>query len=52
MAVVDFKALEIWVQSGLPDEGELIFNIYLHNLATTEWEVRVTSPLLSLSSHL
>lgn len=39
MAVVDSKTIEIWVQSGLPDDGELTFNVYLHNLATTEWEV-------------
>jgi hypothetical protein len=40
VAVVDSKTIELWVQSGLPDDGELIFNIYLHNLATNEWEIQ------------
>jgi hypothetical protein len=39
VSVVDSKTIELWVQSGLPDDGELIFNIYLHNLATNEWEI-------------
>lgn len=39
MSVVDSKSLEIWVQSGIPEDGELVFNVHVRNLATHEWEV-------------
>jgi hypothetical protein len=43
MAVVDSRSLELWLQSGIPEDGDLVFNVHLRNLATSEWEVQ--SPL-------
>lgn len=40
VAIVDSKTIKLWVQSGLPENGELIFNIYFHNLATNQWEIQ------------
>lgn len=31
--------LEIWVQPGIPENGELVFNIHFRNASGTEWEV-------------
>lgn len=39
-AVVDCRSLEIWLQSGIPEDGDLVFNVHIRNLATEEWEVR------------
>lgn len=43
MSVVDLKSLELYVQNGIPDGGQLVFNIYIHNLASVEWEVCFSS---------
>mmetsp|Transcript_21616 Transcript_21616/g.31455 ORF Transcript_21616/g.31455 Transcript_21616/m.31455 type:complete len:598 (+) Transcript_21616:97-1890(+) len=39
MAVVDTRCLEIWVQAGIPDQGELVFNVHVRNASSVEWEV-------------
>mmetsp|Transcript_7545 Transcript_7545/g.12680 ORF Transcript_7545/g.12680 Transcript_7545/m.12680 type:complete len:610 (-) Transcript_7545:234-2063(-) len=31
--------LEIWVQPGIPEDGELVFNVHFRNAEGTEWEV-------------
>jgi hypothetical protein len=38
-AVVDSRCLELWIQSGIPEDGDLVFNVHIRNLATTDWEV-------------
>ena len=39
MSVVDSQSLEVWVQSGIPEEGELVFNVHFRNSRNVEWEV-------------
>jgi hypothetical protein len=39
MSIVDSQSLEIWVQSGIPEEGELVFNVHFRNSRNIEWEV-------------
>ena len=39
MSAVDSQSLEIWVQSGIPENGELVFNVHFRNSKNTEWEV-------------
>lgn len=31
--------LEIWVQPGIPEDNELVFNVHFRNAEGTEWEV-------------
>ena len=31
--------LEIWVQPGIPENKELVFNVHFRNAIGTEWEV-------------
>jgi hypothetical protein len=31
--------LEIWVQPGMPEDDELVFNVHFRNAEGTEWEV-------------
>ena len=31
--------LEVWVQPGIPEDGELVFNVHFRNAEGTEWEV-------------
>mmetsp|Transcript_16901 Transcript_16901/g.25474 ORF Transcript_16901/g.25474 Transcript_16901/m.25474 type:complete len:604 (+) Transcript_16901:106-1917(+) len=39
MAVVESRSLEIWVQSGIPEDNELVFNVHVRNTSAIEWEV-------------
>lgn len=39
MSIVDSQSLEIWVQSGIPELGELVFNVHFRNSRNIEWEV-------------
>ena len=31
--------LEVWVQTGIPENGELVFNVHFRNVSSIEWEV-------------
>ena len=33
--------LEIWVQPGIPEDNELVFNVHFRNAEGTEWEVKL-----------
>ncbi len=33
------ESIEIWVQTGIPDDGELIFNVHVRSAQGYEWEV-------------
>jgi hypothetical protein len=35
--------LEIWVQPGIPEDRELVFNVHFRNAEGTEWEVSASA---------